>query len=108
MRIHPGWGIVLVLLAAVGLFALCGDNDNEVDDEVGIAWIADHEWDYGWGDDHGGYDERNGGYGDRRGGDGRFGGGRSGDYDGGPGDDCRNACGNTIIVPTPGGGGEQR
>lgn len=48
----------------------------------------------------GGYSDENQGYGG--------GGGRSGDYDGGPGDDCRNACGNTIVVPSPGGSGEPR
>ena len=93
---------VVLILAMVGLFAICGNDDG---DPSGLARVTNHEggdpcWDYGACG--GGYDERNGGSGDSRGGDGRYGGGRSGDYDGGPGDDCRNACGNTIIVPTPG------
>ena len=96
--------IIIVVLAIIGLFAVCGGND--VDQDLrGRIQLVDHEWDYGWDDRGGGYREDSGGSGDRRGGDGRFGGGRSGDYDGGPGDDCRNACGNTIIVPTPGNGG---
>lgn len=38
---------------------------------------------------------------------GRYEGGRSGDTDQRGNDNCRNACGNTIIVPSPGGREEQ-
>lgn len=92
----PIAGAVVIFLALVGAFALCNDNDDRPD-TLGRVQLVDHEW------GGGGYDEDNGGYGDDRAGDGRFGGGRSGDYDGGPGDDCRNLCGNTIVVPAPGG-----
>lgn len=103
----PVIGVVVIVLALVGLFALC--NENEDIDSLGRQQVAGHEYDDGcWEGECYSYDERSGGSGDRRGGDGRYGGGRSGDYDGGPGDDCRNACGNTIIVPTPGEGGERR
>jgi hypothetical protein len=98
----------IFLLIIFGVFALCNDDDP---DSFGPIQLISHEYDGGdcdWEGNCGGYDERNGGYGDDRGGDGRFGGGRSGDYDGGPGDDCRNACGNTIIIPDPRGGEEQR
>jgi hypothetical protein len=93
---------IVVLLAVIGLFTVCTPGEN--DHSLGRIQLVshDHDGDCDWSGQCGGYDERNGGYGDDRGGDGRFGGGRSGDYDGGPGDDCRNACGNTIIVPTPG------
>ena len=104
----PIAGAVIVVLAVIGAFAVCTDNDDDDIDSLGRIELADHEWDYGWDDRRGGYYEDSGGYGDRRGGDGRYAGGRSGDYDGGPGDDCRNACGNTIIVPTPGDRGEEQ
>lgn len=110
VTLGPIVGIIVFVLAVIGLFALCNESEGDID-TLGRVELVSHEyeedrcWDYG---DCGGYDERNGGYGDGRGGDGRFGGGRSGDYDGGPGDDCRNACGNTIIVPTPGEGGGGR
>jgi hypothetical protein len=109
-----GIPLALIILLVVGVLivggvvascdALFTDPDEEGD--LGMpALVLDH--DGCWEGECGGYDEDNGGYGDDRGGDGRFGGGRSGDYDGGPGDDCRNACGNTIIVPSPGGGEER-
>jgi hypothetical protein len=99
---------IVVLLALVGLFAVCTPGEN--DQGLGRIQLVSHDYDgdCDWEGSCGGYDERNGGYGDNRGGDGRFGGGRSGDYDGGPGDDCRTACNNTIIVPSPGGGRGER
>jgi len=42
----PVVGVIVIVLALIGLFAVCGDEDADVDDEVGIAWIADHEYDY--------------------------------------------------------------
>lgn len=96
----PIIGFVIVVLAIIGLFAVCTDGDDDVG--LGRLEVASHDWggydcyghDYcgGWG----GGSDGNTGY--------AGGGGRSGDYDGGPGDDCRNACGNRIIVPTPGSG----
>lgn len=132
--VGPIAGIVIAVLAVIGLLAVCSEGDGDVETlRFPVTLVAvespsaqagpvgdggasprDHDgcWDGGCSDDWrgGGYREHNGGgSGDGRGGDGRFGGGRSGDYDGGPGDDCRNACGNTIIVPSPGGGeGEGR
>jgi hypothetical protein len=105
----PVIGVIVIILAFVGLLAICNENE-EVDTLGRIQW-ASHEYDERdrcYGEECYSYDERSGGSGDGRGGDGRFGGGRSGDYDGGPGDDCRNACGNTIIVPTPGNRDRER
>jgi hypothetical protein len=103
----PIAGLVIVILAVVGAFAICTDEDEEIDGLGRVEQLADHDWGgecwdeydcYGRGGD-GGYSGGHQGYGG--------GGGRSGDYDGGPGDDCRNLCGNTIIVPTPEGGSRE-
>jgi hypothetical protein len=89
-------GLAVVLVAGM---ATCGDalfEDEDETNDLGLpALILDHDR---YGDDYG--SDGNSGY------DGE--GGRSGDYDGGPGDDCRNACGNTIIVPSPGGREEEQ
>lgn len=112
----PIIGLVIVVLAIIGFFAVCtGGNDDSR--SLGRSLVAYHDGgDCDWDGDCGG-----GGYDDGRGGDGGYsgghqgyggGGGRSGDYDGGDGDGdrCRNICNNTFpIAPTPGDrGGNQR
>ena len=98
-----GWLIAAIFLAGV-LVAGCIALVNDEDAYAPIVLVS-HEYDDG---DRYRYEEDSGGSGDRRGGDGRYAGGRSGDYDGGPGDDCRNACVNTIIEPSPGGREEEQ
>lgn len=94
--------VVVLILAMIGLFSVCGD-----DDENGMG-PRHHDCDPYYEDCYGSPEGRGGDGGESGGHQGYGGGGgRSGDYDGGPGDDCRNACGNTIIVPTPGGGRER-
>jgi hypothetical protein len=93
--VGPIAGIIIIVLAIIGLLAVCSDDDADVD-TLGRIELVDHEYDDGWG---GGGSDGNSGY------DGE--GGRSGDYDGGPGDDCRNFCDNIIYVPGTGGGEEQ-
>jgi hypothetical protein len=91
----PVAGLVVVVLAVIGAFAVCNETEEEATGSVPLE-LAHHydDWDDDGSDGNTGY---------------AGGGGRSGDYDGGPGDDCRNLCGNTIIVPTPGDrGGERR
>lgn len=99
----PIVGIVVVVLAIVGFFALCNENEEVDVDGLGRVELVSHDYDDGcWEGECYRYDERNGGgSGDGRGGDGRFGGGRSGDYDGGDGDGdrCRNVCNNTFPLP---------
>ena len=95
MRIM-GWIIAAVFVAGLvvaGCIAVVNDEDS-----LGPIVLIDHE--YG-GDDYR-YEEDSGGYGDGRGGDGRYAGGRSGDNDQRGNENCRNACGNTVVVPTPG------
>ena len=92
--------IIIVVLAIIGLFAVCGGNDGDID-TLGRIQLVDHEWDAGWDEDRGGgdggYSEGHQGYGG--------GGGRSGDMEQGDGRNCRNFCDNVIYVPDPGGGG---
>jgi hypothetical protein len=97
-------GFVVVFAFVAGTCAFCGDDDDHNSQPHAMAVVARHheqprcyddcddDWGRGSGNGNSGYDGE---------------GGRSGDYDGGPGDDCRNACGNTIIVPMPGQSGEQ-
>ncbi len=93
-------GFCVLFVFVAGTCAFCGDDDDN-QHSMGRVVLVSHERDRCYYEDcggdggDGGYSGGNQGYGG--------GGGRSGDYDGGPGDDCRNACGNTIIVPTPGG-----
>lgn len=92
--------LAFIILAAViflilaGVFVSCDAlfNDEDEPGDLGApALVLDHDcYDC---DDWGGGSDGNRGY------DGE--GGRSGDYDGGPGDDCRNLCGNTVIIPDP-------
>jgi hypothetical protein len=103
-RFGPIAGLVIIALALIGLFAICSDDNDEIDGYAPVQ-LVDHEYDDG---DRYRYEEDSGGSGDRRGGDGRYAGGRSGDYDGGPGDDCRTGCNNTIIIPAPGGNDDER
>lgn len=102
----PIVGFFVVVLAIIGFFAVCTDGDGDIDTWAPVQ-VAGHEYDDGcWDGECYSYDERNGGSGDGRGGDGRYAGGRSGDMEQGDGRNCRNACDNTIIVPTPGDRGD--
>lgn len=84
-------GLAVVLMAGL---AVCSDaafeDEDEVNDLGAPAWIADHE-----------YDDWDGGSDGNRGYDGE--GGQSGDTDQRGNENCRNLCGNTIIVPDPRG-----
>lgn len=106
----PVVGVIVIILALIGLFAVCSDDD-EVNSLGRMQW-ASHEYDEGgdcdWSGQCGGYE---GGYED---GDGGYSGGPSGgyyeggkggsDYDGdGDGNRCRNFC--VYPVQPPDGGG---
>lgn len=110
----PIVGIVVVVLAIVGFFALCNENEEVDVDGLGRVELVSHDYDDGCWDGECGRER-----GDQYGGDGRGGysGGPSGgyyeggqggdDYDGdGDGNRCRNFC-VYPVEPGPGQGGQR-
>lgn len=103
----PIVGVIVIILAFIGLLAVCNDSDDNVDG-LGRITLVSHERsqcyddydcdDYGRGGD-GGSSGGHQGYGG--------GGGRGGaDYDGdGDGNRCRNFC--IYGLPAPGEGGKK-
>ena len=80
----PVIGLIVIVLAIIGLLAVCNDSDGDIDTLSRIELI-DHEYEDDYGSDgNSGYDGE---------------GGRSGDMDQGGDDNCRNFCDNVITVP---------
>lgn len=93
VRQWPGMFLIMVGIAALG-FLLALTMIEVTRATIGVQ-LAQHEECDPYYDDCGG-DYQGGPSG------GRYEGGRSGDTDQRGNENCRNACGNTIIVPSPG------
>lgn len=90
----PVIGVIVIVLAIIGLFAVCTEDDDDLESHR-VEWVS-HDHDDGYEDD---------GWG--RGSDGNSGGeyegGRGGDNDQRGDGNCRNFC--VYGVPMPGEGG---
>lgn len=93
----PIVGAIVIVLAIIGLFAVCNDNDDP--NGLGRVQLVNHERDRCYDDCGEGGDYQGGPSG------GRYEGGRGGsDYDGdGDGNRCRNFCVYPVQPPNEGG-----
>ena len=120
VTVGPIVWVIIVILAIIGLFAVCSGDDDELSfpvtlvsagsspsaqaGPVGDGGASPRDHDRGYEEDEGWEDDNGGGYtGGHRGGD--YGGGKGGDdYDGdGDGNRCRNFC-VYPVQPPPGDG----
>lgn len=101
-------GIAILVLAVIGLFAVCtpGEDDHSLG-KAQIAYHQDRDCDPDWDDcgygDGGNYGDGNYGQGRNSGGGGGNGNrGRRGDRQESGRDSCHSFCGNTVVIPMPG------